>query len=217
MSRFMAAIYDRFMEKSERACLRAWRKELLVHATGSVLELGAGTGANLPYYTDAATEVVLGEPDPHMRKRLARALDRGDRRFAISDANVERLPFADASFDTVVSTLLFCSVPDQAKALREAARVLKPGGAFIYLEHIAATDNPARLGWQRRTEPFWNILADGCCLTRRTDLAIRAAGFDVEIETFESMRKALPILRPCVRGIARSGLARARVPEDLSV
>jgi SAM-dependent methyltransferase len=198
MSWFLAAIYDRYMRKSEQACLASWRAELLAAARGDVLEVGAGTGANLPCYPAAVTRLVLCEPDPHMRARLApRAAGRAE----LCAASADSLPFADASFDAVVSTLVLCSVPSPDRTLAELHRVLRPGGALLYLEHVAAED-PGRLRWQRRLEPVWRQLAGNCHLTRHTHDAIVRAGFTIDHEARESMRKALPILRPTIRGAA---------------
>jgi ubiquinone/menaquinone biosynthesis C-methylase UbiE len=196
----MAAIYDRFMRESEQACLVGWREELLAGVNGEVLEIGAGTGANLPHYPEGVTRLVLAEPDGYMRERLRKRV--GERKVEICEGEGERLPFADGSFDAVVCTLVLCSVPDVGVVLGEAMRVLRPGGAFVYLEHVAAKDG-SRLGWQRRIEPVWKRLAGNCHLTRRTGEALSRAGFVVERETAESMRKAMPFLRPTIRGIAR--------------
>jgi ubiquinone/menaquinone biosynthesis C-methylase UbiE len=132
------------------------------------------------------------------RRGQARA-ERVETRQAPSDA----LPVDTASFDTVVTTLVLCSVHDVARTLAEVRRVLRPGGRLLFLEHVAADDHPSRLAWQQRIEPFWTRLAGNCHLTRRTGDAIRQAGFVVERETRESVRKALPIVRPSIRGVAR--------------
>lgn len=206
MSRFVAALYDRFMAESEVACLAEWRRALLADLTGDVVEIGAGTGANLPHYPDGLRSLTLTEPDPHMRRRLALAVSQGvERPFTveISDAAATALPVPDASRDAVVCTLVLCTVPDPRAVLREVVRVLRPGGRFVYLEHVAAWDNPARLRWQRALEPAWRVLADGCHLTRRTGEHIRDAGLVVDSERRESMRKALPWVRPSLRGVAR--------------
>jgi len=204
MSLFMAAIYDRFMRASEQACLEEWRSDLLAGLSGAVLEIGAGTGANLSRYPAAVTRLVLVDDDRHMLAKLERrAKDLGRTNIEVHEASAVALPFPDASFDAVVSTLVLCSVPDADAVLREVRRVLRPRGSFVYLEHVADDEGTSRFAWQRRVEPVWRRIAGNCHLTRRTGDAIRRAGFVVEDERRESMRKALPIVRPTVRGIAR--------------
>ena len=202
MSWLLAALYDPFMRRTEEA-LGPWRAELLAPLRGRVLELGAGTGVNLAHYPAGLERLVLSEPDPHFRRRLRRRLAEAARADGeVIAAPAERLPCADASFDAVVSTLVLCSVPDLHSALAEVRRVLRPGGALVFLEHVAAEDRPRRLGWQRRLEPLWRRLAGNCHLTRRTAQAIEAAGFELQSCTRESLRRALPFVRPSVRGWA---------------
>ncbi len=203
MSWLMAAVYDRFMQGSEEACLARWRAELLRELSGAVLEVGAGTGVTLPHYPRTLARLVLCEPDPHMRRRLAEKLAAAGLQAELCDAGAERLPFPDASFDAAVGSLVLCSVRDPRAALAEIARVLKPGGRLVFLEHVAADGKPERLKWQRRIEPVWKRLMDNCHLTRRTEAAIRDAGFTLERIQRESIRKALPIVRPSIRGVAR--------------
>jgi ubiquinone/menaquinone biosynthesis C-methylase UbiE len=199
----MSAIYDRFMRGSEEACLVAWRRELLRDLAGEVLEIGAGTGASLAHYPAAVSRLVLTEPDRHMRARLhARVADGGRGGAEVVAAPADALPFPDASFDAVVSMLVLCSVPDVSKVLGEVVRVLRPGGAFVFLEHVAAAPGSARLAWQRRLEPVWRLAAGNCHLTRRTGEALVRAGFVVDHSRSESVRKALPIVRPSIRGLA---------------
>lgn len=206
MSLFMAAIYDRFMRQTEAACFVHWRAELLRSLSGRVLEVGAGTGANLRHYPAAVTSLVLCEPDPHMRGKLAQRLAHEIKSThdspVINEAGAERLPFEDRSFDAVVCTLVLCSVSDPARALSELRRVLVPGGRLVFIEHVAAHDNPSRLQWQRRIEPAWKHVAGNCHLTRDTERAIRDAGFELETVQRESVRKALPWVRPSIRGTA---------------
>ncbi len=206
MSWLFATIYDRFMRRTEEH-LAAWRAELLRDLQGRVLELGAGTGVNLVFYPAGLARLVLAEPDRHMRARLvakvARERPGAEVGVEVVDAAAEALPFDDASFDVVVSTLVLCSVDDLGRALAEARRVLRAGGALVFLEHVAADDRPGRLAWQRRLEPAWRRLAGNCHLTRRTAEAIEAAGFDLQACTRESARKALPFVRPTARGVAR--------------
>jgi ubiquinone/menaquinone biosynthesis C-methylase UbiE len=206
MSRLIAALYDRFMRETERECLGAWREELLSDLTGNVAEIGAGTGLNLPHYPRSVAHLTMAEPDPAMRKylvkRRADAVVRA-REVDIVDASAERLPFPDASLDAVVGTLVLCSVADPPGVLAEVRRVLKPGGAYVFLEHGPAEEGTPRLRWQRRLDPLWSFLMAGCHLTRRSDVAIEAAGLRMETSQRESMRKAWPILRPTLRGVAR--------------
>jgi len=205
MSWLMAAVYDRFARESNKACLDQWRAELLRDLSGAVLEVGAGTGATLPYYPKAVKRLVLCEPDPHMRRKLQAKHDAaGAKHVEISDASLEALPATPASLDAVVCSLVLCSVPDQQAALKEIQRVLKPGGKLVFLEHVAADSKPNRLKWQKRIEPVWKHLTGNCHLTRRTEAAITAAGFKIERIERESIRKALPIVRPSIRGVARN-------------
>ena len=204
MSWLMSTLYDRVMSSAEQACLVDWRADLLRDLTGSVLEIGAGTGANLRHYPAAVTRLVLTEPDLHMLDRLRPRLgDAGASSTELRAASADALPFSSATFDAVVTTLVLCSVGDPARTLAEVFRVLRPGGALVYLEHVAADDHPDRLAWQRRIEPVWKHVAGNCHLTRRTADTIRDAGFAIEREHRESMRKALFFTRPTVRGIAR--------------
>jgi ubiquinone/menaquinone biosynthesis C-methylase UbiE len=143
----------------------------------------------------------MAEPDPSMRAKLL-AKDRPPY-VEVADATLDGLPFKDQSFDAVVCSLVLCSVRDQKAALAEIARVLRPGGRLVFLEHVAADGKPSRLKWQRRIEPVWKHLMGNCHLTRRTEAAIAAAGLDIEQIQRESIRKALPIVRPSVRGVAR--------------
>jgi ubiquinone/menaquinone biosynthesis C-methylase UbiE len=202
MSWLMAAVYDGMMRGSEEACLGPWRAELLRELSGSVLEVGAGTGATLALYPKTVSRIVMCEPDPHMRRKLEA---KRPANVEISGASVEKLSFEKESFDAVVCSLVLCSVRDPQAALAQIRRVLKPGGRLVFLEHVAADGKPNRLKWQRRIEPVWKHLMGNCHLTRRTEAAIEAAGFRIERIQRESMRKALPVCRPSIRGIARKG------------
>ncbi len=204
MSWLMAAIYDRFMSTVEEACLQVWRAELLAGLAGEVLEVGAGTGANLSHYPEAVTKLVLAEPDRHMHEKLAARVHAagGAPKLELSAAPADALPFPDDAFDAVVCTLVLCSVPDPAATLREIRRVLRPGGKLVFMEHVAAEDGTRRRVWQGRVEPVWKRIAGNCHLTRRTEDAIRKAGFTIESEKRESIRKAMPLTRPSIRGVA---------------
>jgi ubiquinone/menaquinone biosynthesis C-methylase UbiE len=212
MGWFTAAIYDRMMRRTEAACLGQWRAELLRGLAGRVLEVGAGTGATLPHYPRSVSRLVLSEPDPSMARELRRKAAALNWDHAeILGASLEALPFPAAEFDAVVGALVLCSVPRLDHALGEINRVLKPGGRFVFLEHVAAEDRPGRLRWQRRVEPVWKRLAGNCHLTRRTADVIAATGFEFLELRRESMRRAWPLVRPTIRGVAlkaRDGATR---------
>lgn len=169
-----AAVYDRMLAPMERAGLTERRVRMLGGLTGEVLDVGSGTGVNLPHYT-AADRVVMTEPDPAMRSRLTAKIGQAARPTEVVDAPAERLPFPDGSFDVVVCTLVLCTVDDPAAALAEARRVLRPGGRLVLMEHVAGTGRLA--GWQRRINPVWSRLAGGCQLDRDTEHSVVAAGF----------------------------------------
>jgi ubiquinone/menaquinone biosynthesis C-methylase UbiE len=198
----MAAMYDRTMAKTEDAGLRQWRHDLLSELTGEVLEIGAGTGLNVSHYGPGVARLVLAEPDRFMRPKLQQRAQLTKVPVEVVDSGVDPLAFPDESFDVVVSTLVLCSVPDVEAALAEIHRVLRPGGRFIYLEHVAAIENPKRHRWQGRIEPFWMRLAGNCHLTRTTDQSIPEAGFELVEARRESMRKAPPWIRITTRGVA---------------
>ncbi|CAA9477168.1 MAG: hypothetical protein AVDCRST_MAG12-1263 [uncultured Rubrobacteraceae bacterium] len=171
-----AALYDGLGAFAERGWMGRRRYRLLAGAPGRVLEIGGGTGANLPHYRDVA-RVVVAEPDPHMRRRLRRKLGRARVPVEVSEAGAEALPFADGSFDAVVSTLVLCSVSYQGEALAEIRRVLRPGGRLLFIEHVRGEGSVARA--QDRVLPVWRPLFAGCHPNRDTLGSIRAAGFEI--------------------------------------
>jgi ubiquinone/menaquinone biosynthesis C-methylase UbiE len=200
--RLFAALYDRGLKSTEEAGLGQMRADLLAGAEGRVIEIGAGTGVNIDLYPDAVQDLVLVEPDPHMAKRLRERLAGSPRAATIAEAPAERLPFESASFDTAVATLVLCTVPDPVAAVAELARVLKPGGQLLFIEHVRAED-PALARWQDRLEKPWRFLGDGCHCNRDTLATLAASRFELgEVERGETP-KAPPIVRPLVRGIAR--------------
>jgi ubiquinone/menaquinone biosynthesis C-methylase UbiE len=138
MGRVLALLYDRLGAASEEAGMREERRRLLQRATGEVLEIGAGTGLNLALYPPAVTRVVAAEPDPHMIRRLRRKAQEAHVPVEIVSAPAEALPLADGSFDTVVGTLVLCTVSEPAVVLAEIARLLRPGGRYLFLEHVRA-------------------------------------------------------------------------------
>jgi ubiquinone/menaquinone biosynthesis C-methylase UbiE len=199
--RLFAAMYDRGLKSTEDAGLRQMRRELLAEARGRVVELGAGTGVNIDLYPDAVADLVLVEPDPHMAKRLRAKLAGSRRRATVVEAPGERLPFEDGSFDTAVATLVLCTVPDPSTTLAEAARVLKPGGRLLFVEHVRAED-PALARWQDRLEKPWRFLGDGCHCNRDTVATIAASPLTLGRVDRDRMPKAPPIVSPLVRGSA---------------
>jgi ubiquinone/menaquinone biosynthesis C-methylase UbiE len=170
MDHLMARVYDGTLALGERRGMRDRRAALLAQADGQVLEIGAGTGLNVPHYP-AAAELTLTEPIAPMRARLEQRLSAAGRRAAVVDARAEALPFADDSFDVVVSTLVLCTVDDPDDALREIRRVLRPAGRFLFIEHVRAVGG-AR-GWmQDRLAGPWAAFAGGCRCNRGTSAMI---------------------------------------------
>ncbi len=160
------------------------RKELLDGVSGTVFELGFGTGLNLPHYPAHIKSLVTADPNPGMRaaaqKRIADSPIEVDCRVLPGEA----LPFDDASFDTVVCTWTLCSVPDAERVLAQCHRVLRPGGRFFFAEHGLA-DDPRVQKWQTRLNPFWRIVADGCNLNRNIKELVQDSHFRFEkLENF---------------------------------
>jgi ubiquinone/menaquinone biosynthesis C-methylase UbiE len=172
-------VFPRLLDWATRPLARD-RRALIAGARGSVLELGVGSGANFPYYTDQASEVHGIEPADVLLGE-ARAMARqcsSPERFKLLKAGAEALPYPDNSFDTVVACLVFCTIPDAPAAARETLRVLRPGGRLLVLEHVAH-DNPRWRWGQRWIEPLWTPLACGCHLSRNTARLFAETGFDV--------------------------------------
>jgi len=202
--RLFAAVYDRVLAGPERAGLARQRERLMAGATGRVLEIGAGTGANLAHLPAGLDGLVLVEPSAPMRVRLeARVAGRrsalpGDTRVVAGSAAA--LPAADGSVDTLVVTLVLCSVPDLDAAVAELRRVVAPDGRLLVIEHVAGQGRTRRL--QSVVDPAWRVVARGCRLTRDTRAALEAGGFD----TSEVMDWRLPgggVTGPALVGTAR--------------
>ena len=172
-----AAVYDALMWPFERAALGACRRRLAAHARGRVLEVGAGTGSQLRWYS-AGTEVTALEPDPGMAARARRAAARAAARVTVVEGVAEHLPFAAASFDAVLTSFSFCTVADPAAGLDELRRVLVPGGRLLMLEHVHLRWEPGRR-LQSWAAPTWAVMAGGCRLDRDTGRFVREAGFNV--------------------------------------
>lgn len=198
--RAFAALYDRGLRATEEGGLREMRRELLAEASGRTIDLGAGTGANLDLYPQNVTEVVMAEPDPHMLKQLQTKAG-GRAGVEVVQASAQELPFADDSFDTAIFTLVLCTVPDPQAALAETARVLKPGGKLLFIEHVRSRD-PSLARWQDRLEAPWRFLGDGCHCNRDTAGTIAQSPFEVERIEHGRMPKAPRIVRPLIYGRA---------------
>lgn len=154
----------------------ALRRRLLTGLSGTVVEVGAGDGANFAHYPDEVARIVAVEPEAYLRERAA---GHADERVELRDAVAERLPLGAGEADAVVCCLVLCSV-DQAAALAEAARVLRPGGELRFLEHVRAAEPGVRRTAQRAMDAtVWPLLAGGCHLSRDTLGAVEAAGFSV--------------------------------------
>lgn len=192
--RVVAAVYDAFMWPQEVLFLRGQRARAAGPAVGRVLEIGVGTGLNLPYY-DQADELVGVDPDPHMLRRAARRVAEAARcPVELTEAGAESLPFDDDAFDTVVSTLSLCTIPDPEAAVREARRVLKDTGRFVFLEHVRS-DRRALGALQDLATPLWRHVSGGCHWNRRS------------VETIE---REFELERLFARGIFVQGSARPR-------
>jgi ubiquinone/menaquinone biosynthesis C-methylase UbiE len=199
-NRVFAATYDPLSAGGEKKGIGAARRELLRGARGRVLEIGAGTGLNVEHYP-AGTELVLTEPEEHMAKRLrARA---GSAQVVAAGAG--DLPFPDQSFDTVVSTLVLCTVPDVPAALREVRRVLRPGGRLLFLEHVRAEPGSSLERWQDRLNRPWRAVACGCNCNRDLLGVLAAEAYTVDEVERPVWAFAPPIVRPIVIGAARPG------------
>lgn len=199
--RGFAAIYDRAFEGTEEAGFREIRREALAAANGRTIDLGAGTGANLTLYPPAVSELVLAEPDPHMLKKLRVKVGEARMGAEVVEAPAESLPFADSSFDTAVFTLVLCTVPDPEAVLAETARVLRPGGRLLFVEHVRAED-AGLARWQDRLEKPWRFVGDGCHCNRDTVATIEASPLTLEQVERGRLPKAPPLVRPLVRGSA---------------
>jgi ubiquinone/menaquinone biosynthesis C-methylase UbiE len=201
-TRAFAGLYDPVLWMGELVGMRARRRELLRHARGRTVELGSGTGLNLPHYPDDLDELILTEPIAAMTARLERKLRRSGRSARVLNAPAERLPFDDGSIDTVVSTLVLCTVDSPALALREIARVLRPDGQLLFIEHVRS-ESPRLAAWQDRLAGPWQRFAEGCRCNRATVELIEAGDLEID-QLHEASWRGMPgIVKPLVAGRAR--------------
>jgi ubiquinone/menaquinone biosynthesis C-methylase UbiE len=199
--RLFAAAYDPVMGALEQGRLGAKRRELLADLTGDVVEVGAGTGANLRHLPESVGHVIAVEPDPAMAQRLrARAASLG-RDVEVVEAPAEALPFPDGSVAVIVSTLVLCTVRDPDAVVAELRRVLRDDGRLIVLEHVV-DPVAARARLQRRLTPAWRVVSRGCHLDRDTRDTLTRGGFDVSEVTPWQLSARGPTVA-AVSGVAR--------------
>ena len=199
--RLFAIAYDPVMGALERGRLGAKRRELLAGLTGDIVELGAGTGANLRHLPASVEHVIAVEPDPAMAERLrARAASLG-RDVEVVEAPAEDLPFPDHSVDVLVTTLVLCTVRDPDAVVAEMRRVLRDDGQLIVLEHVV-DPVAARARLQRRLTPAWRVVSRGCHLDRDTRATLARGGFDVSEVTPWQLSDRGPTVA-AVSGVAR--------------
>jgi ubiquinone/menaquinone biosynthesis C-methylase UbiE len=198
-----AALYDRMMRRGEQRSMGRRRRELVAKAHGRTLEIGAGTGANIAHYSDGLEDLVLAEPFEPMRRQLERKLSESGRSARTLSASAEAIPLEDGSVDTVVSTLVLCTVDSPDLALGEVARVLREGGQLLFIEHVRS-HSPRVARWQDRLEAPWRHFGAGCRCNRDTVASITATGFVTEYEDAH-WKGVPPIVAPIVVGRAVKG------------
>ena len=183
--------YDVGLALVERKILGKLRAQLLAPLRGTIVDVGAGTGANLPYFSAGASVIAL-EPDPSMAQRLQAKLARSQAKVELRPKDDSALDdIAEHSIDAVLATLVLCTIPDPAATLRRVKRILKPGGTLVVLEHVRSPGTVGKL--QDLLAPAWRVVADGCNLNRDTKATIANAGFDVRGLRTERMVKFAPI------------------------
>ncbi|MEL6496133.1 MAG: class I SAM-dependent methyltransferase [Cyanobacteria bacterium J06623_7] len=180
--------------------LRQYRQQLLEDVAGEVLEIGFGTGLNLPHYPESVTKITTIDPNPGMKRLAQPRIDASQITVNYKMLSGENLPLEDASFDSVVCTWTLCGIPQAEKAIAEIYRLLKPGGKFWFIEH-GLSHEPKIQNWQNRLTPVQKIIADGCHLNRQIDRLVRQKFTNVEIEQFYASK--LPkVIGYMYRGIA---------------
>lgn len=163
------------MSPLERGKFKSIRKDLIKQATGTVLEIGSGTGINFPYYQNAE-KVTAIEPSEHMIERSRRKQTQVP--IEILKESAERLPFEDNTFDTILVTLALCTIPDPKRAIQEMKRVCKPDGKILLFEHVKL-EHPFLGMVQEKLTPYWKKICDGCCLDRKTVQLVKQNGFQI--------------------------------------
>jgi ubiquinone/menaquinone biosynthesis C-methylase UbiE len=197
-----AAAYDPVMSPLEHRRLGERRRELLAGLSGELLDLGAGTGANLAHLPRSIRRVIAVEPDPAMVRRLHHRAAAHPSDIEVVAAEAEALPLPDNCVDIAVTTLVLCTVRDPQAAVSELHRVLRPGGRLVVIEHVV-DPAPRRARWQRRLAPAWRVVARGCHLDRDTRTTLARGGFDVsEVDSWQLSRRGPTV--PAISGVARA-------------
>lgn len=199
--RCFAAIYEPLMQATETGGNAERRAAVLARARGTVLELGAGTGLNVPHYP-ADIDLILSEPEAPMARRLLQRLQGSGRQARVVQAPAERIPLPDGTVDTIVCTLVLCTVHDLDATLAEIRRLLAPDGRLLFIEHVAAEAGSRLRRWQDRLERPWRRFAHGCHTNRATEQALRNAGFALENVEHGRMEAEL-LLQPLTWGTAK--------------
>jgi len=176
VSKTFSEWYDFFMRPLEKGRFKKIRKQLLEEANGKVLEIGSGTGVNFPYYREV--EVTAIEPSEFMIRRSLKRKNQANVPIKVVQTGAEKLPFADNSFDTVVATLVYCTIPNVDQALLEMRRVCKQNGKILMFEHVKM-EQPLLAKLQKALTPFWKKVCDGCCLDRDTYQLVKSYGLTV--------------------------------------
>jgi ubiquinone/menaquinone biosynthesis C-methylase UbiE len=200
-----ARIYLKAGARMDRRGAADHRRRLLDRLAGRVVEVGAGSGLNFAHYPTTVTEVIAIEPEPTLRAEAERAATAAPVRVTVSQGTAEALPLADGEVDAAVASLVLCSVPDQARALAEIRRVLRPDGELRFYEHVIAERQPMRALLQLADHSrLWPTLCGGCHPARDTAAAIAASGFAIErCERFGFRASALEPNVPHILGVAR--------------
>jgi SAM-dependent methyltransferase len=200
-----ARFYMKGAPRTEERGAADHRKRLLAGLSGRVVEVGSGHGLNFPYYPSTVTEVVAVEPEPTLRAAAEEAAKSAPVPVTVRAGTAEALPLADGEMDAGVASLVLCSVPDQAVALGELRRILRPGGELRFYEHVIAKRQPGRVILQALDRSgLWPAAAGGCHPARDTGAAIEAAGFDVEsCDRFGFSFVAIVPPIPHILGVAR--------------
>jgi ubiquinone/menaquinone biosynthesis C-methylase UbiE len=205
MNFYSNVIFPRILDLSmSSSTLTPHRQEILAEVEGEVLEIGFGTGLNLPYYPPTVRKLVAVDPNPTMKRLAQKRIDASKIEVEFCQLSGESLPMENQRFDTVVSTWTLCSIPNLEQALSEIYRVLKPGGRFYFIEHGLSGDRAVQV-WQHRLTPIQKRIGDGCHLNREMERAIAKANF-----RFERLERLYLENTPKILGYLYKGVATKR-------